>query len=722
MTKMPGKFNDSEEGMGPVRIAAIYAFLSGLWILFSDRILAALVTDSHLLTIMQTWKGLFFVVTTACLLAWLIRRYVRALRHLDKTLLDVVSGVSAAVGDAFFNSLAEHLSKALGGDLTVVGEIPSGSQDCLHTIAVYGNGLLLANYTQPLAGTPYATAVAVGPDICIHASGVAKLYSDDQRLAGMGCESFIGTSLLDSSGNVLGMMAVMGQRPLDGRELAESIFRLFAVRAAAELERRKSEKSLREAEVTYRIVADNTHDWEFWVSPEGEFVYTSPSCERVTGHAAAEFAADSDLLLRIIHPEDLPLFEEHRQLVRDEVSAGQLEFRIIRPDGDVRWIGHVCQPVFDSGGGFLGNRGSNRDITDRKRAEEALREQFSQLSTIFDSLNAVVYVADLEDYRLLYINSYGASLFGGKLEGEPYHEMLKADQILPCGFCTNDRLVRDGEPQPPYIWEFRNTLTGRWFQCIDRAIRWTDGRLVRIEIAVDITERKEIERIREEMVSALSHEMRTPLTAMIGFTEFLLEQEVDEEARREYLGIIHKESERLNELINTFLQLQRHRSQSELARFIPLPVRQQLEKAVEVYTGISPENRLVIDCPPDLPDMKGDEEQVHQLLCNLLSNAIKYSPDGGVITVGAKLDGRSVVLSVRDEGIGIPADLQELIFDKFYRVDNTDSRRIGGTGLGLALVREIVALHSGRIWVESEPGKGSSFFVALPCWEEEFAG
>jgi len=721
MVRRQKQFRFPDGKMGPLRIAVIYAALSGLWILFSDRILASLVTESRLLTTLQTWKGLFFVVTTACLLAWLIRRYVRALRHLDKTLLDVVSGVSAAVGDAFFNSLAEHLSKALGGDLTVVGEIPADGRGCLHTIAVYGDGRLLENYTQPLAGTPYATAVAVGPDICIHSSGAARLYPDDQRLAAMGCESFIGTPLLDSSGNVLGIMAAMGQRPLDGRELAESIFRLFAVRAAAELERRKAEKSLREAEVTYRIVAENTHDWEFWVSPEGEFIYTSPSCVRVTGYTAAEFATDSELLLRIIHPEDLPFFLEHRQMVRDEVSAGQLEFRIIRPDGEVRWIGHVCQPVFDGGGRFLGNRGSNRDITGRKRAEEALREQFSQLSTIFDSLNAVVYVADLEDYRLLYINSYGASLFGGKWQGKKCHELLQADQVSPCGFCTNDRLVRDGEPQPPYIWEFRNTLTGRWFQCIDRAMRWTDGRLVRIEIAVDITERKEIERIREEMVSALSHEMRTPLTAMIGFTELLLEQEVDGEARREYLGIIHKESERLNELINTFLQLQRHRSQSELARFIPLPVRQQLEKAVAVYTGISPGHRLVIDCPTDLLEMRGDEEQVHQLLCNLLSNAIKYSPDGGVITVGAMLDGRSVVLSVRDEGIGIPADLQELIFDKFYRVDNTDSRRIGGTGLGLALVREIVALHSGRIWVESEPGKGSTFFVALPCWEEEAA-
>lgn len=542
--------------MVPFRIAAIYATVSGLWILFSDRLLAALVTDAALLTTLQTWKGLVFVVTTALLLAWLIRHYLR---------------------------------------------------------------------------------------------------------------------------------------------------------------------ELRKAELTYRIVADNTHDWEFWVSRKGEFIYNSPSCLKMTGHRVEEFASDPELLIRIIHPDDVSLFQEHRKSVVRGGTSGQLEFRIVRPDGEMRWIGHVCQPVFDGEGSFLGTRGSNRDITIQHEAQDALREQFSQLSTIFDSLNAVVYVADMEDYRLIYVNRFGSSLFGGDWHGKRCHEVLQADQNEPCEFCTNDRLVKDGQPQPPHVWEFRNTRSGRWFQCIDRAIRWTDGRLVRIEIAVDITERKEIERIRDEMISALSHEMRTPLTAMIGFTELLLEQEVEPDVRREYLEIMHKESERLNELIGTFLQLQRHASKSEQATLRPVPVRGVLEGAVAAYAGMSSRHRIVLDTPPGLPDIKGDDDQLHQLICNLLSNAIRYSPEGGVVSVAARRDGDEIIVSVHDEGIGIPADLQELIFEKFYRVDNTDSRRIGGTGLGLALVSEIIKQHSGRVWVESEPEKGSTFFVALPLWDAEAA-
>ncbi len=546
-----GMFKTTLGDWGPLRIAAIYAAVSGIWILFSDRLLASLVSDAVLLTTLQTWKGLFFVVTTALLLAWLIRSYVR---------------------------------------------------------------------------------------------------------------------------------------------------------------------ELQEAELTYRIVSDNTHDWEFWVSPKGEFIYNSPSCLRVTGHRAEEFATDPELLIRIIHPEDVRLFLEHRDTVVRERDIGHIEFRIVRPDGEISWIGHVCQPVFDDAGRFLGSRGSNRDITVQRQAQDALREQFSQLSTIFDSLNAVVYVADMEDYRLLYVNRFGAALFGGDWHGRKCHQVFQTDKDEPCGFCTNDRLVKDGKLLLPYVWEFRNTRTGRWFQCIDRAIRWTDGRLVRIEIAVDITERKEIERIRDEMISALSHEMRTPLTAMIGFTELLLEQEVEPDIRREYLGIMRKESERLNELIGTFLQLQRHASKAEQSILRPVPARELLEGAVAAYAGLSPRHRIVLDSPPGLPDIKGDAEQLHQLFGKLLSNAIRYSPEGGVVTVAARRDGAEVIVSVRDEGIGIPADLQELIFDKFYRVDNTDRRRIGGTGLGLALVREIVKQHSGRVWVESEPGRGSTFFVALPLW------
>jgi len=154
-------------------------------------------------------------------------------------------------------------------------------------------------------------------------------------------------------------------------------------------ERKKAEGALRESETKYRIVADNTYDWESWVNPEGHFIYVSPSCKRITGYELEDFLKDPDLFLRITHPDDRSVFIHHQEEVNQKLEGGEVEFRIIRPDGSYRWIGHVCQPVFDTRRNFLGHRGSNRDITERKIAEEGLRESEKRLRLLSSQLLTV---------------------------------------------------------------------------------------------------------------------------------------------------------------------------------------------------------------------------------------------------------------------------------------------------------------------------------------------
>ena len=146
--------------------------------------------------------------------------------------------------------------------------------------------------------------------------------------------------------------------------------------------RQRIEEALRRSETKYRTVADNTYNWEWWRDADGNFVYSSPSCLRLTGHAPGEFLADPDLLLRIIHPEDRPLFSRHQTEVEENMTLGEIEFRVLWPDGSIRWLAHACQPVFDERGRSLGRRGSNRDITERKRAEESLRESEQKLRAL----------------------------------------------------------------------------------------------------------------------------------------------------------------------------------------------------------------------------------------------------------------------------------------------------------------------------------------------------
>lgn len=144
-------------------------------------------------------------------------------------------------------------------------------------------------------------------------------------------------------------------------------------------QRRALEESLKKSEEKYRTVANFTYDWEFWIGPDGSVVYSSPSCEKVTGHTAAAFEHDPSLLKRIVHPEDVALYNDHRHGVKDGKANGDLEFRIIRADGATRWLAHVCQPVHDAQGNFLGTRGSNRDITLRKVAEQERERLITEL-------------------------------------------------------------------------------------------------------------------------------------------------------------------------------------------------------------------------------------------------------------------------------------------------------------------------------------------------------
>jgi PAS domain S-box-containing protein len=145
--------------------------------------------------------------------------------------------------------------------------------------------------------------------------------------------------------------------------------------------RKRRETSLLESETKHRIVSENTCDWIFWISPKRKFLYMSPSCQRVSGYGLDEFLADPDLLYRIIHPDDQPLFFRQQEESERQIHTDEMQFRIIHKDGTIRWIGHICQAVFDKNGNFLGKHASNRDITNRKLAENGVKKISDSLSS-----------------------------------------------------------------------------------------------------------------------------------------------------------------------------------------------------------------------------------------------------------------------------------------------------------------------------------------------------
>ncbi len=353
-------------------------------------------------------------------------------------------------------------------------------------------------------------------------------------------------------------------------------------------------------------------------------------------------------------------------------------------------------------------------------SERRSQEQFTQLATLFDSLNAIIYVADMNTYELLYVNRFAEEAFGADWREQTCYNYLQEGVNDVCAFCTNPSLIVNGEPGPPVTWEFRNSRNQRWYHCMDKCIRWTDGRLVRLEIALDITPRKEMEETKEELLSAISHEMRTPLTAITGFAELLLEEEGLPEPVGQYIQTIFDESEKMADLVNTFLDLRRLKSNQARTDYQDLSVHQLLEQASHNLRDCTKQHTLEIQCPADL-QIYGNRKELRQVVTQLLSNACRFSPEGGEILVNVWKEDHEIILRVTDSGVGIPREEHEKIFDHFHRLDRGNRRRVGGAGLGLSLVRETLTVHGGRVWLESTPGQGSRFFVALPCHTAQHA-
>jgi len=229
----------------------------------------------------------------------------------------------------------------------------------------------------------------------------------------------------------------------------------------------------------------------------------------------------------------------------------------------------------------------------------------------------------------------------------------------------------------------------------------------------------ELSRAKDEMVSMVSHEMRTPLASIVGFTELLVTREVTAAQRKEYLAVMLQEGHRLTALINDFLDLRRIEGGHLTMRFAPADATALIKRAVELFSdpAHSPiETRL----PDDLPLIRADSDSIFRVVANLLSNARKYSPNGGAIVVSAGLVEEMVEISVEDEGLGIPADAVNHLFHKFYRIDTADRRTIKGTGLGLAISKNIVEAHGGKINASSAgAGHGSRFSFTIPMVREQ---
>jgi signal transduction histidine kinase len=354
--------------------------------------------------------------------------------------------------------------------------------------------------------------------------------------------------------------------------------------------------------------------------------------------------------------------------------------------------------------------GTSLATAEGKLRMDSIRDRFARFLATEDALvSASAAAADRRSDRavaLAIAGLLGSALliagFGAYLArsiGRPVREVATAASSLAAG----DLSTRIDEKGPGEVGELRVAFN-RMAEQLERS---------RAELEAQNEKLRESERLKSELVSIVSHELRTPLASVLGFTSVLLSREVPPEERRRYLEIIDSQGRRLSSLLNDFLDIQRlEEGELTLAREL-FDLGALVGEQAQFFAGQSEKHRLDVVLPPKPLTVRGDPNRMAQVVANLLSNAIKYSPEGGTVEVVGERNDELVRVSVRDEGLGIPDELQDQVFGKFFRGEAAASG-IAGSGLGLTIARSVVEAHGGHISFESASGEGSVFWLELP--------
>lgn len=307
--------------------------------------------------------------------------------------------------------------------------------------------------------------------------------------------------------------------------------------------------------------------------------------------------------------------------------------------------------------------------------------------------------------------------------GRPYAELIDSHDI--CAIIRE--ALHDNPPEAPKELSLQVRLADgneeeRIYRVQIDQIRAEDRQSMGwVIVFEDVTDIRQAERMMAVFVDMVSHELRTPLTSIRGFVATLLqagEGTFDWETQEEFLQIVDTEAERLGQMIDDLLNIARIQNGRGLQfHFVATDLQQIINGVIRLQkhsSSMKGQHKLALDLAPDLPQIMADDAKLQQILHNLVGNALKYSPNGGEVAIGARPVDGGILISVRDQGIGIPKEQLPRMFGQFYRVESSSHTGIKGTGLGLWLTKHMVEGHHGRIWVESEFGHGTTFYVWLP--------
>jgi two-component system sensor histidine kinase/response regulator len=500
--------------------------------------------------------------------------------------------------------------------------------------------------------------------------------------------------------------------------------------------RKQLEKSLRISEERTRAILDRIEDgcFEVELSEEGKYLFVNHGFCEITGYSAEEMLGRGFReFFDVETSRQLKLAYGRVYQTGEPLKA--YEYALTRKDGTKRHVEESVSLKKDSQGRPVAFIGIRRDCTERKLAEEKIHVSEERYRVILEQIGEGYFEVDLRGRYQFFNDGYCRMLrcSPSAILGESYKKIVPPEQISL--FQEVFRKVHQtGEPVKSF--EFETVRPDGSAVFVEESIslkKDRNGQPVGFHVIVrDISERKRVEqelaaakeaaeaanRAKSTFLATMSHEIRTPMNGILGMTELVLDTELAQE-QREHLGLVKSCAESLLSIINDVLDFSKIEAEKLELESIPFDLRESLGETMKAL-GFRADQKgleLIYDVQPDVPErLVGDPTRVRQILVNLVGNAIKFTERGEVVVTVEQApeeprggDSACLRFSVRDTGVGIPADKQEKVFEAFSQVDGTMARKYGGSGLGLAICTRLVEKMGGRIWVESEPGKGSVF-------------
>ncbi|MBD2293534.1 PAS domain-containing protein [Anabaena sphaerica FACHB-251] len=547
------------------------------------------------------------------------------------------------------------------------------------------------------------------------------------------------TPIVDSQGNVLGTFALYYPKLRSPEEFEQQLIERASHLAGVAIERQRSQRALQQSEYQLRLLTETIPQQIWTAEPDGQVDYYNQRWYDFTGKMVEEIQIQG--WDKIVHPEDLPRVQERWAKSVQTGCEYEVETRIISGSGEYRWILGQARPLRNQQGQIIKWYGTNTDITEHIQAREALIKSELNFRTLADTMPQIVWTAQPDGW-VDYYNQRWFEYIDMTLEetqGWGWPAVLHPDDVQLCVDIWSESVRTGKDYQVEY--RFRRASDGQYRWHLGRAfpLRNEQGKIIKwFGSCTDIDDQKRAvqdlqkalqekqaaceaaetaNRVKDEFLAVLSHELRTPLNPILGWSQLLKTGKLSKAQTQEALKTIERNAKLQIDLIEDLLDVSRILRGKLTLNVTTVDLADVIYAVLETVSLAASAKGIIVQTQfkQNIGKVRGDPARLQQICWNLLSNAIKFTPQGGRVEVRLEQFGSMAQITVSDQGKGISRDFLPYVFEHFRQEDSSTTRKFGGLGLGLAIVRHLVELHGGTVEADSPgEGKGATLTVKLP--------